>query len=123
MSGDAIIRSADWVLTDEHGAGAPEGIFGVECMTCEARSPLFDNDQQPVAVWAIHHVQEQPEHDLFLARAEKHWRAVRRRHEDEDPPHAPAGTAAGFLDRAFGPTFVGLMCLITALSGYLMALN
>ncbi|UED84088.1 hypothetical protein [Streptomyces profundus] len=123
MSGEPIIKGADWVLTDEHGPGAPDGIYAVECMACTARSPLFDNDAHPVAVWAINHTQENPDHGLFLARAEKHWRVVRRRHEDESPGPAPQKPVVAFLDRAFGPAFVGLMCLCTALTGYLIALN
>ncbi|WP_062203937.1 hypothetical protein [Streptomyces sp. NBRC 109706] len=122
MTREPIIKGADWVLTDDHGPGAPSGIYGVECMVCEARSPLFDDDAKPVAVWCLHHTAQHPDHDLFLARAEKHWQVVRRRHEDENPP-PPQRPVLAFLDRAFGPAFVGLMCLGTALTGYLIALN
>ncbi|RMI42863.1 DUF7848 domain-containing protein [Streptomyces triticirhizae] len=111
-----IVRGADWVLVAERGPGVPDGIYGAECMSCEARSPLFDDDELPVAVWSIQHTAEYPEHTLFLARTERHWRVVPRPHETgpEQPPDA-----GGVL----GPAFVGLMCLLTALSGLLPALN
>ncbi|GAA3889286.1 hypothetical protein [Streptomyces sedi] len=109
-----IVKSADWVLTKERGSGVPEGIHGAECMACGANSPLFDDDALPVAVWSIQHVQEHPEHTLFLARTESHWRVVPRPDEDSPPPPPDSGGV-------FGPVFVGLMCLLTALSGFLPA--
>ncbi|RMI46001.1 DUF7848 domain-containing protein [Streptomyces triticirhizae] len=111
-----IVRGADWVLVKERGPGVPEGIYGAECMSCEARSPLFDDDELPVAVWSIQHTAEYPEHTLFLARTERHWRVVPRPHETgpEQPPES-----GGVL----GPAFVGLMCLLTALAGFLPALT
>ncbi len=122
-----IIRSADWVLSEERGAGAPRAIYGAECMTCGDRSTLADDDAQPVAVWCIFHTQQDPHHDLFLVRAEKHWRVHPREHEDETEDGEGGRPAShpivAFFDRAFGPSFVGLMCLLTALSGYLLALN
>ncbi|UED85697.1 hypothetical protein [Streptomyces profundus] len=121
-----LIRSADWVLSEERGAGAPQAIYGAECMTCGDRSTLADNDAQPVAVWCIFHTQQDPDHDLFLVRAEKHWRVHPRDDEgdDENADGTPAPhPIAAFFDKAFGPSFVGLMCLLTALTGYLLALN
>ncbi|KAB8166375.1 hypothetical protein FH609_023765 [Streptomyces sp. 3MP-14] len=113
---EIIIRAADWVLCEERGPGVPEGIHGAECMTCDARSPLFDNDPTPIAVWCVQHTQEHPDHTLYLARTEKHWRVVPR--PDETPAPADDRTA-----RVLGPAFVGLMCLLTALSGLLPALT
>ncbi|RMI46708.1 DUF7848 domain-containing protein [Streptomyces triticirhizae] len=112
----SIVRGSDRVLVEERGPGVPEGIFGVDCMTCEATSPLFDDDPLPVAVWAIQHSQDQPEHTLFLARTERHWRVVPR----PDPPAEPSTHRGGSV---LGPAFVGLMCLLTALSGLLPALT
>ncbi|GAA3853773.1 hypothetical protein [Streptomyces sedi] len=110
-----IVRGADRVLIQERGPGVPEGIYGAECMSCEAVSPLFDDDSLPVAVWALQHSQDRPDHTLFLARTECHWRVVPR--PDDPPPAASSGS--DFL----GPAFVGLMCLLTALSGLLPALT
>ncbi|MDT0270678.1 hypothetical protein RM844_30840 [Streptomyces sp. DSM 44915] len=118
----SIVKGADWVLCEERGVGAPEAIYGVECLGCGAASPLFDNDPLPVAVWALQHTQQLPEHTRFLSRIERHWRVVRR--PDADPEaegQAAAGPVAAFLDQAAGPAFVGLMCLLTALSGLLPA--
>ncbi|KAB8159514.1 hypothetical protein FH609_028415 [Streptomyces sp. 3MP-14] len=111
-----IVRGAEWVLVKERGPGVPEGIYGAECMSCEARSPLFDDDELPVAVWSLQHTAEFPEHTLFLARTERHWRVVPRPH---DPAPAQRPDTGGVL----GPAFVGLMCLLTALSGLLPALT
>ncbi|KAB8165754.1 hypothetical protein FH609_015180 [Streptomyces sp. 3MP-14] len=110
----SIVKGADWVLCEERGPGVPEGIYGVACMTCEARSPLFDDDQLPVAVWAIQHVQQEPAHRQFIATTERHWRVHPR-----SGPTPPAPDS--FLQRAAGPAFVGLMCLLTALAGLLPA--
>ncbi|KAB8169942.1 hypothetical protein FH609_006690 [Streptomyces sp. 3MP-14] len=115
---NSIIRGADWVLCEERGEGVPDGIYGVACMSCEAASPLFDDEQTPCGVWALHHTQERPDHTLFLARTERHWRVVRR-----PEPEDPAAARPTVLDRALGPAFVGLMCLLTAASGYLPLLT
>ncbi|SOD64028.1 hypothetical protein SAMN06297387_1147 [Streptomyces zhaozhouensis] len=115
--GPAIVLAADWVLTEERGTGAPEAIYGVDCMTCEARSPLFDDDHLPVAVWAIQHTQQEPTHTLFLSRVEKHWRVLRR------PEPEPATGNDRRSERIWGPVFVGLMCLLTAAAGFLPALG
>ncbi|SOD64872.1 hypothetical protein SAMN06297387_119124 [Streptomyces zhaozhouensis] len=115
MSDTHVVRGADRVLIQERGPGVPEGIHGAECMSCEAVSPLFDDDSLPVAVWALQHSQDQPDHTLFLARTERHWRVVPR--PDDPPP--PSSPGPGFA----GPAFVGLMCLLTALSGLLPALT
>ncbi|WP_062211453.1 hypothetical protein [Streptomyces sp. NBRC 109706] len=117
MSEHEIVKGADWVLVEERGPGVPEGIHGAECMTCDARSPLFDNDSLPVAVWSIHHSQDHPGHTLFLARTERHWRVIAR---EDLPPAPPPGDGGGGV---VGPVFVGLMCLLTALSGLLPALG
>ena len=109
-----IVRGADRVLIQERGPGVPEGIYAAECMSCEAKSPLFDDDPLPIAVWAIQHSQNQPDHALFLARTERHWRVIAR----PDPPQPPAPGNGGLA----GPAFVGLMCLLTALAGLLPGL-
>ncbi|MDT0269051.1 hypothetical protein RM844_22450 [Streptomyces sp. DSM 44915] len=120
----SIVRGADWVLCEERGAGAPEAIFGAECASCGEQSPLFDDDSLPVAVWSLHHTAGNPEHARFLFRTEKHWRVVRRPEAGEaGGGGGRASPVAGFLDRAAGPAFVGLMCLLTALSGLLPVLT
>ncbi|UED86568.1 hypothetical protein [Streptomyces profundus] len=111
----------NWLLAPVRAEGAPKGIFGGECVTCGEQSPLVDDDPQPVAIWAIRHTQREPSHGLFLFRAEKHWRVERCA-----AANAAADAAGGrhpvaeFFDRAFGPAFVGLMCLLTAFAGYLI---
>ena len=112
-----IVRSADRVLVEERGPGVPAGIYGAECMRCEARSPLFDDDPLPVSVWAIQHAQDRPDHTLFLARTERHWRVVPR--PDPTPPPQPVDR----IGEVAGPAFVGLMCLLTALAGLLPVLT
>ncbi|SOD62766.1 hypothetical protein SAMN06297387_107140 [Streptomyces zhaozhouensis] len=111
----SIVKAADRVLIQERGPGVPEGIYGAECMSCEALSPPSGDDSLPVAVWAVQHSQDHPEQTLFLARTERHWRVVPR--ADAPPPTAPSGPGP------VGPAFVGLMCLLTALSGLLPALT
>ncbi|WP_062205332.1 hypothetical protein [Streptomyces sp. NBRC 109706] len=113
----------NWLLAPVREQGAPEGIFGGECVTCGELSPLVDDDPQPVAIWAIRHTQREPSHGLFLFRAEKHWRVERCADGIEGDAEARSGRhpVAEFFDRAFGPAFVGLMCLLTAFAGYLMA--
>ncbi|GAA3886795.1 hypothetical protein [Streptomyces sedi] len=111
-----IVRGADRVLVQARGPGVPEGIHGVACMTCEATSPLFDDDPLPTAVWAIQHSQDHPEHTFFLARTERHWRVLPR----TDPPAPPPARGSGGFG---GPAFVGLMCLLTALAGLLPGLG
>ncbi|MDT0266897.1 hypothetical protein RM844_11400 [Streptomyces sp. DSM 44915] len=120
----SIVRGADWVVCAERGVGVPEGIFGAVCQSCGVESPLFDDDSLPVAVWVLHHTAGEPEHTRFLFREEKHWRVVRRPEVGEGGGGGGrASPVAGFLDRAAGPAFVGLMCLLTALSGLLPALT
>ncbi|MDT0265800.1 hypothetical protein RM844_05795 [Streptomyces sp. DSM 44915] len=118
----SIVLGADWVLCEERAAGAPEAIHDAECLACGQRSPLFDNDALPVAVWALQHTQQAPDHDRFLFRTEQHWRAVRRPDAGEGGG-GRASPVGAFLDRAAGPAFVGLMCLLTALSGLLPTLT
>ena len=113
---DEIVKGADWVVVEEKGPGVPKGIHGVECMTCEEKSPLVDDDSLPVAAWAIHHTRDHPEHQLFLAHTERHWRVVAR----PDPPSPPPENGTGGFA---GPAFVGLMCLLTALAGLLPGLH
>ncbi|WP_062204424.1 hypothetical protein [Streptomyces sp. NBRC 109706] len=118
----SIVRGADWVLCEERGAGAPAAIYGAECFSCGQRSPLFDDDALPVAVWCLQHSQQEPRHTRYLSRTEKHWRVERRPEEAEGGGDGRASPVGAFLDRAVGPAFVGVMCLLTAASGLLPAL-
>ncbi|TNM25792.1 hypothetical protein [Streptomyces sedi] len=86
-------------------------------MTCAEESPLFDDDTLPVAVWGVQHAQ-QTSHTRFLFRTEKHWVVVRREDRESEPEGPPA--AGGSFA---GPAFVGLMCLLTAASGFLPLLT
>ncbi|WP_431044281.1 hypothetical protein ACQUSR_21840 [Streptomyces sp. P1-3] len=74
MSTDAIIKGAEWVLSPESGEGAPQAIYGVECMTCAQSSGLVDDDPRPVEVWTINHTRAEPTHRQFLVTTQKHWR-------------------------------------------------
>ena len=46
----SVVRGADWLLQEERGQGAPRAIHGAECQSCDAVSPLFDDDSLPAAV-------------------------------------------------------------------------
>ncbi|WP_062208245.1 hypothetical protein [Streptomyces sp. NBRC 109706] len=123
-----IVRGADWVVSEERGPGVPQVIYGAECLSCDARSPLVDDDAQPVTVWVIEHTRDTADHGRFLIRSEKHWRVDCPTEPPAGPPAGPSAApepprrpVADFVDRAFGPTFVGLMCLLTAATGLLMA--
>ncbi len=118
-----VVKGADWVLCEERGEGAPEAIYGAECLACGARSPLFDNEALPVAVWALQHTAQQPDHARFLSRTERHWRALRRPEPEPGGQPPPPGPVVAFLNQAAGPAFVALMCLLTARSGLLPTLT
>jgi hypothetical protein len=45
-----ILKGSEWVLSAERGAGAPESMYGVECLTCRAESGWVDNDPKGVEV-------------------------------------------------------------------------
>ncbi|WP_062214219.1 hypothetical protein [Streptomyces sp. NBRC 109706] len=119
-----VVKGADWILSEVRDRGAPPAVQGAECMTCEARSPLVDDvDPQRMAVWAIGHTQQRPEHTMFLLRTEKHWRVQHLVQDfaanEPEEPMTPDEQTGGW----FGPVFVGLMCLLTAAAGLLPALR
>ncbi|UED83269.1 hypothetical protein [Streptomyces profundus] len=115
-----VVKGADWILSEVRERGAPPAIQAAECMSCDARSPLVDDaDPQRMAVWAIGHSQQEPEHTMFLLRTEKHWRVQHLVQGVEDVEPVEGEQAVGW----FGPVFVGLMCLLTAAAGLLPALR
>ncbi|UED84874.1 hypothetical protein [Streptomyces profundus] len=116
-----VARGADWSVSEERGRGVPRVIYGAECLTCDARSPVVEDDAQPVTVWVIEHTRETPDHGRFLIRGEKHWRVDCPTAPTPPAPEPRRGPVAAFVDRAFGPTFVGLMCVLTVATGLLMA--
>lgn len=72
--GLTIIKGAEWVLTAEQGEGAPEGIYGAQCLMCFEVSVLSDNDVRPVGVWAIEHTRKSPSHCQFRLTTERFCR-------------------------------------------------
>ncbi|WP_431042403.1 hypothetical protein ACQUSR_11120 [Streptomyces sp. P1-3] len=76
----AIIKGAEWVLTPETSEGAPEAIYGAQCVRC-GRERWSDNDPRPIGVWAIDHSRTDPTHCQFLMTTHKHWRV------DPNPSH------------------------------------
>lgn len=62
------------MLVPEAGEGAPDAIYGLECMQCDASSGLVDNDARPVGVWAVDHTLRDPTHRQYLLTIQKHLR-------------------------------------------------
>ncbi|WKX72115.1 hypothetical protein [Streptomyces sp. XD-27] len=69
-----IIKGAEWMMSPETAEGAPQGIYGAQCLACAEESGLVDDDSRPVGVWAIAHTRDHPTHQQFLVRTERHWR-------------------------------------------------
>ncbi|WP_442811931.1 DUF7848 domain-containing protein [Streptomyces sp. NBC_01803] len=81
----AVIRGAEWVLSAERAEGAPDGIYGAECLWCGEASPLVDDDSKPVGMWALDHALRLGlDHGQFLVTSQRHWRV---------DPVVPAGGA------------------------------
>jgi hypothetical protein len=81
------------MLSAERAEGAPEAIYGAECLICEAQSGLADNDPKPVEVWALEHARHKGlSHGQFLVTTQKHWRVDSLRGVPRAAP-APSGDA------------------------------
>jgi hypothetical protein len=130
VTGHVILKGTDLVLSAERAEGAPEAIYGVECLMCTAESGLVDNDPKPVEVWALEHTRHQGlAHGQFLVTTQKHWR-VDPLHRVPAPgpvvpdaqqrPHRPGAHArprGRWLARAggvFGPLLLSV-CLFLGL--------
>jgi hypothetical protein len=86
MSAHVILKGAEWVLTSERPAQAPDALYVAQCLACRAESDLADNDPKPAGVWAIEHTRSAGrDHCRFRVTTEKHWRV--------DPVPPAAGTA------------------------------
>jgi hypothetical protein len=84
VSGHVILKGAYLALSAERAEGAPEAMYGVECLMCEAKSGLVDNDPKPVEVWALEHARTNGlSHGQFLVTTQRHWRV--------DPLHSVTG--------------------------------
>jgi hypothetical protein len=70
----AVIKAAEWTLSEERGEGAPRGIFSVLCVACGVESPAVDDDRLAVEVWALRHTGLNPGHRQFQLRALGFWR-------------------------------------------------
>ncbi|WP_431042848.1 hypothetical protein ACQUSR_13720 [Streptomyces sp. P1-3] len=79
-----IVKGAEWVLSAETAEGAPEGIFGAQCIRC-GEEVWMDNDRRPVQAWMIDHTRGDPAHAQFRFTVERFCRV--------DP--APATPASG----------------------------
>jgi hypothetical protein len=90
VTGHVILKGSDLMLSAERAEGAPEAIYGAECLMCEAESGLVDNDPKPVEVWALEHARRFGlSHGQFLVTTQKHWRVDRVR-----PVAGPGGGAS-----------------------------
>ncbi|WP_431042101.1 hypothetical protein ACQUSR_09410 [Streptomyces sp. P1-3] len=69
-----VIKGSEWMLSPETAEGAPQGIYGAQCITCGQESGLVDDDTRPVGVWAIAHTRDSPTHRQFLVTTHRHWR-------------------------------------------------
>jgi hypothetical protein len=82
-----ILKGAYWVLHAERSAGAPEAMYGAECMRCDAASGWVDNDVKPVGMWALTHTQQLGlDHSQFIVTTQTHWRVDSRLRDDPPPP-------------------------------------
>ncbi|TDC75554.1 hypothetical protein [Streptomyces hainanensis] len=72
----AIIRAAEWTLTEETGEGAPRAVFRVACVDCGAASEAVDNQPEPVEMWALRHTGLNTTHRRFRLATEWFWRVV-----------------------------------------------
>lgn len=74
MTMQVITKGADWTLSRETAEGAPEGIYGAQCLTCAERSGLMDNDPRPIRAWTIEHTRQKPRHRQFRFTTEQFCR-------------------------------------------------
>jgi ferric-dicitrate binding protein FerR (iron transport regulator) len=122
-TGHTILKGSEWVLSAERAPGAPEAIYGAECMTCEAASAWVDNDPKPIGVWAIEHTRHDPEHRQFLVTTQRHWRVDPVRPapvpRPRTTPPARAHARPGHGQAAWGLA-VAVLITLFALGGYLL---
>jgi hypothetical protein len=74
VSTRAVIKAAEWTLSEETAEGAPRGIFSVACIACGAESLCVDDDRLPVELWALKHTGLNPTHRQFQPRVLGFWR-------------------------------------------------
>lgn len=74
MTAQVITKGADWTLSPETAEGAPEGIYGAQCLICGQESGLMDNDPRPVRAWTIEHTRHDPTHRQFSLTTERFCR-------------------------------------------------
>jgi hypothetical protein len=78
LSGNVILRGAEFALHAERAPGAAEAAYVVECLWCRAESGLVDYDVRPAAVWSIEHARRHgPDHGQFVVTSQQHWRVGR----------------------------------------------
>jgi hypothetical protein len=65
MSTRAVIKFAEWTLSEETAEGVTRGIFLMECLTCGAVSERVDSESAPVEMWALHHTGRNLAHRQF----------------------------------------------------------
>ncbi|WKX70999.1 hypothetical protein [Streptomyces sp. XD-27] len=68
-----VTKGADWMLCAETAEGAPEGIFGAQCLRCGDEC-WWDDDRRPVDAWMIDHTRTDPAHHQFRFTAERFCR-------------------------------------------------
>jgi hypothetical protein len=75
VSAHVILKGAEWVLSSERPARAPDALYVAQCLVCRAESDAADNDPRPAGVWAIEHTRRTgPDHCRFRVATERHWR-------------------------------------------------
>jgi hypothetical protein len=128
MSAHVILKGAEWMLSSERAAQAPDALYVAQCLVCRAESGLVDNDPKQAGVWAIEHARRSGrEHCQFRVTSEKHWRvdpvaaAVGNRPQPPVRPPLPRGRWR--LRRAVGlagPLVLAALAVVFAGCGYLL---
>lgn len=84
MSAFVILRGTALKLCAERAQDAPDALYIVACLTCQAESGPVDDGPKSVQVWALDHTQQRGlTHNQFRVTAHSYWRV--------DPVHAPVG--------------------------------
>lgn len=122
-----ILRGAMLVLSADRASGAPEGMYCLACLTCQAVSGWVDSDAKAVGVWAIAHTQRHGlTHSQFRLSTQRYWRVDPIHSAPSPSPSSPPrqprpghaqhlGRAAHARPRRQGPLRAALRWAVAAL--------